>query len=243
VFPWQSRHHWATVGLQRDDFTLAGLADTDLIVTSGLDSAEAPDQRWRLADSVDIPPAALGAVAALWRTPGRVREMPPLRHKLAVVTQRGWLESYAPSQVTRGYQDVVTSRGGFVAADAGIAGYWVARTLGTTTLDTVVVPSRPEPEGFAVACAVIARMYAPERPVLAVTDGPLSPRTCELLTYGRAVAVEVWEPDGIRIGPERHRARLADAVYGESATVLSLATDGGQLDEMIEVAGPVVAWR
>jgi hypothetical protein len=220
---------------------LAGLADTDLIVTSGLDPAEAPYERWRLADSVDLPPEILGDLAQHWETSRQLLDMPPLRTRLAEVTQRGWQDAYAPSQVTRGYQAVVTSRGGFVAADAGIGGYWVARTLGTTAPDSVVVPSRAEPEGFAVACAVVAQMYAPERPVLAVTD-ELGPCSHELLAYGRPIAVEVWEPDGHRIDPERHRARLAEAVYGDGSAVQRVTTDGWQLDEMVAVAGPVVAW-
>jgi len=249
VFPWQSAHHWATVGLQRDDFRLGGLADTDLIVAVGVDPDESPGHRWRLAENIEVPPAALGELARRWRASGGVAEMPPLRERLAAVTQRGWELSSGPlppSRVTRTYGTVVASRGGLVAADAGTAGYWVARTLGTTLLDSVVVPARAEGEGFAVAAALAARLAAPARPVLAVTDAPLGPHGRALLALGERlglpVPVEVWDADGPRLDAEAHAARLAEAVYGDGPAVLPLATDPHQLAEMLEAAGPVVAW-
>jgi hypothetical protein len=249
VLPWQSVHHWATVGLQRDDFVLGGLAVTDLVVAVGLDPWEAPDERWRLADALEVPPAALGPLAERLRADGSAADHPVLRARLAEVTQRSWRITAAPlppSAVTRAYGEVVAGRGGLVAADAGSAGFWVARTLGTTVLDSVVVPGPPEEEGFAVACALVARLRAPARPVLAVTGGPPGPRTVELLDLaeglGRPVPVEVWDADGPRLDATAHAARLAGAVHAERTSVLPLATDGRQLDEMVEAAGPVVAW-
>ncbi|MDD9371561.1 MAG: hypothetical protein PV358_15695, partial [Acidimicrobiales bacterium] len=129
VFDWRSRHHLATVGLQARDFELGGLAEADLVVTSGLDPAEAPDDRWRGAAPdapvVDVPPGALDPLAARWwRRPGDI-VVPPLRAGLARVTQEGWASTgtpLAPSLVTRHYSQVCGA-GGIVAADPGIAGY------------------------------------------------------------------------------------------------------------------------
>jgi len=249
IFHWQSPHHWATVGLQRDDFRLGGLAGTDLIVAVGLDRDESPAHRWQLAESIEVPPEALGELARHWWVRGSVDEVPRLRTLLATATQRGWAVSgspLTPSQATRNYGAVVAGRGGFVAADAGRAGYWVARTLGTTVLDSVVVPARPEGEGFAVACALVVRLYAPARPVLAVADGPLGPCSSALLAVGEElglpIAVEVWDADGPRIDADTHADRLTTAVYGSGSAVLPLATDPRQLVEMVDVAGPVVAW-
>ena len=44
VFHWQSRHHWATVGLQEHDFELGGLGSADLVLVTGVDEREAPPQ-------------------------------------------------------------------------------------------------------------------------------------------------------------------------------------------------------
>ena len=60
VFDWRSRHHLATIGLQADDFVLSGLDRADLIIATGLDHAESPDDRWRLAPALTVPPAGLG---------------------------------------------------------------------------------------------------------------------------------------------------------------------------------------
>ena len=72
VFDWRSRHHLATVGLQADDFVLSGLDRADLILATGLDAAESPDDRWRLAPAWTVPPAGLAPLAERCRAvPGR----------------------------------------------------------------------------------------------------------------------------------------------------------------------------
>ena len=93
--------------------------------------------------------------------------MPPLRTRLAEVTQRGWsvgASPLPPSRVTMHYAECVAS-GALVAADAGNAGFWVARTLGTTRLGAVIVPSTPSP-GFCsgVCCRLPAPASQPSGP-------------------------------------------------------------------------------
>ena len=61
---------------------------------------------------------------------------------------------------------------GFVAADPGVAGYWVARTFATTALGGAKVPARRSERGFAIAASVVARLRRPGRRVLAVADAP-----------------------------------------------------------------------
>ena len=66
VFHWRSRHHWATVGLQELDFELGGLPGADLVLTVGLDEAEAPRRLWATLPAPQrdprTPRAAGGAV-------------------------------------------------------------------------------------------------------------------------------------------------------------------------------------
>ena len=137
VFDWRSRHHLATAGLQQHDFTLAGLGDADLIVATGVDAAEAPDALWRdLAPVVDVLPSALDPLSWPGARPPAEIPMPPLRTELARVTQEGWASTsapLAPTLVTRHYGQAIGG-GGLVAADPGVAGYWVARTFATTDL-------------------------------------------------------------------------------------------------------------
>jgi hypothetical protein len=250
VFHWRSRHHLATVGLQADDFRLSGLAEVDLIIVTGLDPAESPEARWRLAPALPVPPAALAPLAE--RCTGRPGgpALPLLRTRLADVTQRGWVESagpLSPSRVTLHYAECL-AEGALIAADAGVAGYWVARTLGTPRLGSVIVPSSARP-GFAAACIAVARLRRPSQSALAVVDGPPDPATVAVVAAAAAlgvhVPIEAWEPDGERLDAESHRSRLRRMVLGgidPDGGGATLATDPHQMTEMIDVAGAVVAW-
>jgi len=244
VFDWRSPHHLATAGLQARDFELAGFGAADLIVATGIDPREARSE-WRLAPVLEVPPPALGALAEhVARPPGEI-EVPPLRTELARVTQAGWAASsgpLAPSKVTLHYSQVVGPTG-LVAADPGVSGYWVARTLPTATLGGALVTADPAGAGFAVGCALVARLLDPRRPVLAAVDhlDAMTRRILEVAAeLGVLVAVEVWDDDGPVLDAEQHAIRLQDLVA--TGGHVPLRTDPGQLERMLEVAGPVVAW-
>jgi hypothetical protein len=245
VFHWQSRHHWATVGLQEFDLDLGGLSAADLVLVSGVDEREAPSRLWARDRHRVLPPGALGPLAELWPAGGSFHELPPLRPRLAAVTQAGWAATgvpLMPSRVTQHYAQVLGS-GGLVAADPGIAGYWVARTFATTRLGSALVPAAPI-RGWAAACATVARLAAPFRPVLAAMDGPLDDLTRAVLDaatrLGVSVGIETWELDGDALGVEQHLARLEIlAAMGGRSTI---RTNRRQLEDMVEVAGPIRAW-
>jgi acetolactate synthase-1/2/3 large subunit len=244
VFDWRSPHHLATVGLQARDFERGGLADADLIVTTGLDDRELLGD-WRLAPGIDVPPSSLATLARHITPRSRVIEVPALRAELAAITQRGWERTdapLAPTKVTQHYSQVLGD-GGLVAADPGTAGYWVARTFATQQLGGAQVTADREANGFAVACCTEARLADQGRPVLAVVDRiddatALALETAERL--GVTVPVEVWSDDGDMLDADAHLARLHALV--EEGGQATIATDPTQLDEMLAVAGPIVAW-
>jgi len=260
VFDWRSRHHLATVGLQELDFELGGLADVDLIVGTGLDQRESPDWRWRLSPFVIVEPATLTSVAEILatssdRTSDRTAkndriDVPPIRSRLAEVTQQGWVVDrppLQPSRVTRNYAEVFGSSG-LVAADPGIAGYWVARTFATTgAAGSVIVPSESNVDGFACACLLVDRLRRPLRPALAVVDAPVHPMVHSILDLaaglGVNIAVEAWGSDGDQIEADAHLERLRALTPGSHHGVISLATDPRQLPRMLDVAGRIIAWN
>lgn len=246
VFHWQSRHHLATAGLQEWDFDLGGLPEADLVLGVGLDYREAPAHLWEQFPHRIIAPAALGPLAEHMDGSGAFPDVPQLRNRLAAVTQAGWapgITPLKPSLVTRHYAEVL-GRGGVVAADSGVAGFWVARTFSTTQLGTVFVPSGAT-SGWASACVLVARLSDPLRPGLAVIDGPIDEMTQAVLDgaarLGVRIGIEVWQADGQILDAEAHVARLVGLIahFGGQAT---LATDDRQLDEMTDAAGPVRAW-
>jgi hypothetical protein len=245
VFDWRSRHHLATAGLQARDFDLGGVTGADVVVASGVDPLEAPDPLWRDGRTVlDIPPASLDRLAERWSRPERSIEVPPLRAGLAAVTQEGWAATSAPmppTQVTRNY-GLVGSGGGLVAADPGIAGYWVARTFATTELGGVVVPAEAGLVGFAAACCVVARLQDPGRAVLAAVDEAPDAVLEVAASLGVAVPVEVWTPDGAHLDADAHTARLRSTTNAVRTTIDRIATDARQLERMVAVAGEIIAW-
>jgi thiamine pyrophosphate-dependent acetolactate synthase large subunit-like protein len=248
VLDWRSRLHFATVGLQQADFVLSGFEEADLIIATGVDPDESPDRMWRLGPVGEVDPRSLSQLADLVHQLGRQPSMPPLRAGLAAVTQDGWadgLEPLPPSRATLHYAQALGS-GGLVAADAGISGYWVARTFSTLELGSAVVASRRTP-GFAIACATVARRIRPWRAVLAVVDGPLEPMAAasldEAARQNIPVAVEVWDGDGPALDATHHRDRLEGIVRAHDTKVVSVRTDVRQLASMVAVAGEIVAWR
>jgi thiamine pyrophosphate-dependent acetolactate synthase large subunit-like protein len=250
VFHWQSRHHWATVGLQTRDFELGGIPEADLVLAVGVDEREAPRHLWDTGEAVwDVAPEALGSLAERWPvTAADFHAMPPLRERLAAVTQAGWTldgTPLMPSRVTRHYAQVLGETG-LVAADPGTAGYWVARTFATTRLGSVFVPAAPL-EGWATACVLVARLVTPLRPALAVVDGAPGERGSAVLAeaarLGVGIGIEAWDGDGEQCGAGDHVARLDVLVSGQPGTGTStLATDPRQLAEMVDAAGAVRAW-
>jgi hypothetical protein len=54
--------------------------------------------------------------------------------------------------------------------------------------------------------------------------------------------VETWSGDGEVLGPEEHLARARELAVVERSTVATVATSSWQLDSILEVAGPVIAW-
>ena len=224
VFDWRSPHHLATAGLQRDDWKLGGLADADLIIATGLDPDETKGE-WRLAPVVEVDTRDLAGLAEqVERLPGEI-VVPPLRERLAAMTQAGWMIDDAPlppTRVTKNYGEAFGT-GGYVAADPGLAGYWVARTFSTQVLGSVYVPATTEP-GLAAAAAG-------KRQGLLVTDKVPDGDTGDLM-------IELWAPDGEPLGAAAHLDRLRHGWRG----VQTIATDPTQLDAAIEAAGPIIAW-
>jgi thiamine pyrophosphate-dependent acetolactate synthase large subunit-like protein len=249
VYDWRSPHHLATAGLQARDFELAGFAGADLVVAVGVDPCEAPGE-WRLAPVVELEPGMLDPLAD--RLPARDApiERPPLFAALAQPTQAGWARGaapLAPSRITKSYSDVLGA-GGVVAADPGTAGFFVARTFATTELGSVVVPGAPDAQGFAVAIAAVSRLRAPARPCLAVVDGPIDDVSRAVLEAATAlripVAVEVWDAEhGDAVDAVEHGARLLDVLDAPRSRLVTTAYARDQLDEFVDVAGAIVAWR
>jgi hypothetical protein len=160
TFRWDDPRHGGTAGLQEHDFVLAGLADVDLLITSGLDPAEVTRTPWLgRAEVVDVPVDRLDGFAAAWAHEPFVPERPRLYTELAAVVQPLYADPASPAARLHAMS---TSLGpdAIVLAPPGLLGFWVARTWSTTVPGSVVVPASTEPgltERLAAAAAARGR--------------------------------------------------------------------------------------
>lgn len=249
VFAWDSPHHLGTCGLQEHDFELLGWRDADAIVTTGLDDAESPRDRFALAPVFDVAPSELARLA------GRiVATGPPLDNqlypRLAAIAQPGYASEQVPLHPARAVADLggALPPGGLIAAEPGVAGLWVARTFPTPALAPgeprrVVVPARAEP-GIATKLAVEAARAG--RPAIAVVNEPLDDATNEAMAAadrdGARVTIVVWGGRGrLRVAAEHHR-RLADALASPGLAMLEVPIGLDETNLLVQAAGDVVAW-
>jgi len=249
VFDWRSDHHLGTAGLQERDFELCGFAEVELIVATGLDSDESARNRWALAPAIELSPHQLGKLADRAPSPAiPVLERTELFGRLAAVVQPLYRSDTFPLSPGRVVADVAAAvvEGGFVAADPGAAGLWVARAFPTSELGSVLVPATVA-EGVATAAALLAKLRQPDRRVVAVTTAPLDETTRALLAeaerLGAGVVVEVWGEDGELATVDEHAEALARGLAAERPTVLQVPVDWSHSDRLVDVAGPVVAWE
>jgi Thiamine pyrophosphate enzyme, central domain len=249
VFAWDSPHHLGTCGLQAADFELLGFADADAIVCVGLDDDESPRARVALAPTVDVAPDALAAAT------GRVERVgAPLPNelypRLAAVAQPGYVDDKVPLHPARAVADLgaVLPDGGFLAADPGVAGLWVARTFPTPALTPgaprrVVVPARREPAAAFIRALAAARTG---RPAIAVTTAPLDQATASAFDAVAAerlpLVIEVWTARGHLAHADDHRAQLAAALTAGTPRVLDVPVCLDDTGLLLAAAGDVVAW-
>ena len=249
VFAWDSPHHLGTCGLQARDFELLGFAEADAIVAVGLDEDESPRARVALAPVVDLEPAALGSAA------GRVvRTGAPLPNqlypRLAAVAQPGYVDDKVPLHPARVVAELggALPPGGFLAAEPGLAGLWVARTFPTPALGPgeprrVVVAARRDP-GQALRAAVGESRAG--RPSLAVTTLPLDDATAGELEAvvgdELPLVVVAWGEDARRIAAPELGPAVRAALDRRRPTVLEVAVCAADTGRLVEAAGPVVAW-
>ena len=245
MFAWDSPHHLGTCGLQAHDFSLLGFGDVDLLVVTGLDPDEAPEARWALAPHTVAAPEHLDALARAWA--GIAVAGPPNRlyPQLAAVVQRLSPSTQVPLSPARAVADLRAALppGGVITADPGLAGLWIARTFPTTDARSIGVPATVAP-GYAAAAALVARLDG--RPAIAVTTAPLDPMTARVLELAEVLGVgfplELWADEGQLASAGDHCVEVRAALDHDRVTRLRVPVDASHTDELVAVAGEVVAW-
>jgi thiamine pyrophosphate-dependent acetolactate synthase large subunit-like protein len=245
VFRWDHPLHHGTAGLQADDFALAGVADAQLVVATGLDPLESPPERWAGGHVLEVHPRHLGALALRWPEPGDPPPPPALYTRLAAALAPSYARATGPLAPARAAGDTaeVLPGGGLVVADPGPAGLWVARALPTSEPGSVVVPAS-NVKGFAAAAGLVASFDG--RPAIGVVTEPPDPATLALLelaaAWERPLTLAVWGADTGVSSAGEHRARLVGALASPGVDVVAVPVDFSETRLLVEVAGEVVAW-
>ncbi len=250
LYRWDDPHHHGTVGLQARDFELAGVHDGRIVVAVGIDPVEAPEHLWQSGRVVEVGPEQLVHLALRWERadpPPAPPPPPPLYGMLRQALAPLYADDAVPFNPARAAADLADARppAAIVVADPGPAGLWIARTLPTTALGSVVVPATMA-DGFAAAAAIDGGLDG--REVIAVTHGPLTEASAALLdlasSLGVGVTLEVW---GVGGGPVATAAARRAAVVGavmdrHTVSTLDVPVDFGPTSVLEAVAGEVIAW-
>jgi hypothetical protein len=239
VFAWDSPHHLGTVGLQARDYELGGFGDAALIVGVGVDEDESPWARWALAPTTQIAPDKLDELTAAWPRPAQPDiPLPPLFSALSAVCMPSYQAPQVPLHPGRA---IIETKGALgpgdrVAADpGGELGLWVARAFPTSELGSVVVPATVAPD-FAVTAAVACALRPDPQRVLAITQQPDSDVLEWAHSRGVDPTVVVWSDHGNISTPDDVGPAIA------RGGVVHLPVDLSRTQDLIAVAGPIVAW-
>jgi hypothetical protein len=253
LFRFDDPAHLGTIGLQRDDLVLAGVAGEqrsfERVVLCGVADGELPDHLTGglPADAEVVSPGDVAALHLDVRDDWLPR--PPLYDALASVCGPRYLVDDVPLSPVRAAGDLAAwlPAGAVVTADAGAPGFWLGRTFPTRTPQTVLLPARPDPQfttrvvASASAGCVVVR--GPGAPVAERDEVDAAPG-CAVGRGGagaRWVVVERWLPDGPRLSPAARVAQL-DAVVAAGGGVVEVGVDLDDVGALEEVAGPVVVW-
>lgn len=245
VLRWDSPFHFGTIGLQERDLEFAGVAEADLVVVSGLDPNELDPAMLAGRLVQEVAPWQLGALLADWPRAHRdVGERPALYDVISRLVTPMYEAASGPITPPRAALHLAGAapEGGVVVADAGIAGFWIARTFPTGVPGSVVVPALDQP-GFAAAAAMVAGVAG--RPCIAVIDGPPDDSTTAVLEEAARrripVSVQSWVAGDTE--PDAHVEMCARGFSGEGPNLDVVGVDDSCLAPLVDALGPITAWQ
>ena len=201
-----------------------------------------PGGRWRRTPS---PHPSISPRSRAWAGVAVAGPTNRLYPQLAAVVQRLSPSAQVPLSPARAVADLRAALppGGVITADPGLAGLWIARTFPTTDARSIGVPATVAP-GYAAAAALVARLDG--RPAIAVTTAPVDAMTARVLDLAAVLGVgfplELWAGEGRLTSADDHCVDVRTALDQMGVTRLTVPVDATHTDELVAVAGDVVAW-
>jgi acetolactate synthase-1/2/3 large subunit len=211
-----------TVGLQSRDYAMAGFEDADLVIAIGYDLVEHAPKHWNprrdkrivVIDSVaaeideNFQPEAelIGDIYhVVTRLAEEARDVPHaggsqrLRDVVLGRFEAAKDDDQFPMQPPRALWEIrkAIGREDMLVSDVGLHKLWIGRMFPAHEPNTVLIANGLAGMGFALPCAIAAKLVHPERKVVTVNgDGGFLMNMQELETakrLGTAIVNVVWE--------------------------------------------------
>jgi acetolactate synthase I/II/III large subunit len=211
-----------TVGLQARDYAMAGFDEADVVITIGYDLVEHAPKHWNPGGDktiicIDAQPAEVDdhfqtevelvgdIYHVLTRLAEECRDAPHvggstrLRTVVSERLQAGAGDDRFPITPPRALWEIRQALGpaDVLVSDVGLHKLWIGRMFPAYEPNTVMIANGLAGMGFAVPCAIAAKLVHPERKVVAVNgDGGFLMNCQELETatrLGTPFVSVVWE--------------------------------------------------
>jgi acetolactate synthase-1/2/3 large subunit len=222
LLDYESPYALGTVGLQANDYAMAGFADADVVITVGYDLVEHSPVHWnpkrnKRVICIDAVPAEVDGhfqpevelIGDIYHVLSRLAEecrnipSPGGSHRLRDVVlgrfEAAKDDDQFPVQPPRALWEIrqALGREDMLISDVGMHKLWIGRMFPAHEPNTVMIANGLAGMGFALPCAIAAKMVHPERKVVTVSgDGGFLMNCQELETAVRLrtpIVNVVWE--------------------------------------------------
>ena len=244
VVPFDHPAWCGVVGIQADDPALGGLDECELVIAVGVDDDELGESLPINAQLLEVEPWHLPFLATDWPAIEAHADRSSLVEACAAVFGDYREATGSPLHPVRAVLDVFDAIDSDVQVfvDAGPAGLWFARGVVPVPTGRVMVPARSS-DGFAVAAAIIAALDGTRSVAITTPGGALENELLDVAaSLNLAIVVEHWGDDVDGGEPSQHRSNLVAAMNDSGVSVTGVAVDLAAAAELVELAGPVVAW-
>jgi len=244
VVPFDHPSWCGVVGIQSDDPALGGLDACELVIAVGVDDDELGESLPVDAQLLEVEPWHLPFLATDWPTPDAPASRSSLVEACSAVFGDHRDATTSPLHPVRAVLDVFDAIDSDVQvfADAGPVGFWFARGVVPVPMWRVVVPARAS-DGFAIAAAIVSALDGNRSVAITMPGGLIEDELLDLAaSLNLGIVVEQWGDDVNSGDPSQHRANLVAAMSDSGLSVTGVAVDLGAAAELVDLAGPVVAW-
>ncbi len=244
VVPFDHPSWCGVVGIQVDDPALGGLDACELVIAVGVDDEELGESLPMNAQLLEVEPWHLPFLATDWPAIESIAAPSSLVEACAAVFGDHREATGSPLHPVRAVLDVFDAIDPDVQVyvDSGPAGFWFARGVVPMPMGRVVVPARAA-DGFAISAAIVSALDGTRSVAITMPGSSLENELLDLAAaLDLGIVVEQWGDDVVGGDPSQHRANLVAAMSDSGLSVTGVSVDLAAAAELVDLAGPVVAW-